>query len=337
MATIKDIAKKANVSVSTVSLVINNKGYVAASTRERIIKTIQEMNYKPLHSARKLATGKTGNLGYIVWSAHFTEIENFYSQIFLGMEYAAQDSDRYILLTTVKEDFDPKTDLPRFLKYNDVDGVALAGRVPHSLIRYLEKQGIPLVLVDYGIPDKNYNSVLIDNFNGAYQATQHLIESGYQKIGFVTGTFFHPSIKERYRGYKAALAKAGISDPKVIKKYSYLVAIETSPKIGQEGTLQLLSKQPRPDAIFCGNDSTALGALQELKRQQLKIPEDVALVGFDDIPSAGFSSPSLTTVEVPKLTIGKEAYKLLADMIDKPVSPPQTRTISVKLIKRESS
>ena len=114
----------------------------------------------------------------------------FYSQVFLGMEYAARKSDYYILLTTVKENFDPKTDLPRFLKYNDIDGVALAGRVPYSLVDYLDKQRMPFVLIDYGIAGKIYNSVLIDNYNGAYHAVKSLIQSGRERIGFVGGTFF---------------------------------------------------------------------------------------------------------------------------------------------------
>ena len=108
MSTIKDVAKKAGVSISTVSLVINKKGYVAPDTRDKILTVIEDLDYKPLHSARKLATKRTGNIGYIVWDAHFAEVEIFYSQIFLGMEYAARDSDHYILLTTVKEEFDPK-------------------------------------------------------------------------------------------------------------------------------------------------------------------------------------------------------------------------------------
>ncbi len=163
---------------------------------------MHELNYKPSRSARKLATRKNGNIGFIIWESHFYEVEMFYSQVFLGMEYAARKSDSYILLTTVKDQFDPKTDLPRFLQCNDVDGVALAGRVPHELVYYLEKERIPFVLIDYSIPGKKYNSVQIDNYNGAYSAVQHLVELGRKRIGFVGGTFFHSSIKERYRGYK---------------------------------------------------------------------------------------------------------------------------------------
>ena len=337
MSTIKDVAKKAGVSISTVSLVINKKGYVAPETRAKILKAIENLNYKPLHSARKLATQRTGNFGYIVWDAHFSEVEIFYSQIFLGMEYAARDSDHYILLTTVKENFDPKEDLPRFLKYNDVDGVVLAGRVPHKLIEYLEHQGMPFVLVDYGIPGKIYNSILIDNYNGAFQAVDHLIKSGKRNIGFVGGSYYHPSIKERYRGYKDALESNGIGNNNYFENYCYIQEEETSPEIGQTGVRKLLQTNDSLDGVFCCNDSTAIGVMNELKNEKLKIPDQTAVIGFDDITSAAFCSPSLSSVRVPKLNIGKEAYKLLTEIIEHPKAPPQTRMISVNYIKRQSS
>ncbi len=337
MSTIKDVAKIAGVSISTVSLVINNKGYVSPTTRQKIESVIEELDYKPLHSARKLATKLTGNIGYIVWDKHFSEIEIFYSQIFLGMEYAARNSDHYILLTTVKDDFNPKTVLPRFLKYNDVDGVALAGRVPEKLIEYLEKQGMPFVLIDYGMPGKVYNSVVIDNYNGAFQAVDQLIKSGKKNIGFIGGSYFHPSIKERFRGYKDALELNGLGGSEYWEKYSFLKNVETSPEIGQQGVKYLLSQDFKTDAIFCCNDTTALGALAELKKENVKIPEEISVVGFDDISSASFCSPLLSTVRVPKLEIGKEAYRLLTEIIEKPDSTPQTSTISVEYIQRQSS
>jgi len=337
LVTIKDIAKKAHVSISTVSLVLNNKGYVSPETSERIQNIIHKLNYKPLHSARKLATRKTGNIGYIIWENHFSEVEMFYSQIFLGMEYAARESDYYILLTTVKDDFDPKTDLPRFLKYNDVDGVVLAGRVPHSLVEYLDKQRMPFVLVDYGILGKIYNSVLIDNYNGAFNAVESLIQSGRKRIAFVGGTFSHPSIKERFRGYKEVLESYNLISDGHLKKYTHLEDAETSREIGEKGVSILLTEKLLPDAIFCCNDTTALGALTEIQRKKLKVPQDIAVVGFDDIPTAAFNLPKLSTVRVPKLLLGKEAFKLLNDVIDNPRLPAQTRLISTEFIKRESS
>ena len=334
--TIKDIADKAGVSISTVSLVLNQKGYVAPVTKKKIQTVIDDLSYRPLHSARKLATKQTGNFGFIVWEGHFSEVEMFYSQVFLGMEYAARKNDYYILLTTVRDEFDPKEDLPRFLRYKDVDGVALAGRVPEPLIRYLDHQQIPFVLVDYEIPGENYNCVKIDNYNGAFRAVENLILSGRKHIGFVGGTFFHPSIKERHRGYREALEKHGLNNNHG-DNYSYCENVETSRSIGEKGALHLLEKYPEIDAIFSCNDTTAMGVISGIQRLKKKIPEDIAVFGFDDIPTAEFSTPKLSTIHVPKLEIGKEAYKLLYELIKHPKMAPQTRIISVDTLIRESS
>ncbi|MFH1212988.1 MAG: LacI family DNA-binding transcriptional regulator [Candidatus Neomarinimicrobiota bacterium] len=337
MGTIKDIAKKTGVSISTVSLVLNNKGYVKPETRQKVLDAIEEMNYKPSRSARKLATRKSGNIGYIIWESHFYEVEMFYSQVFLGMEYAARKSDSYILLTTVKEEFDPKKDLPRFLKYNDVDGVALAGRVPHALVDYLHNQRIPFVMIDYTIPGRKLNYVQIDNYNGAYGAVQHFIEIGRKRIAFLGGTFFHSSIKERYRGYKDCIEANKVMSNELITKYTYVEDVETSPIIGEKGIKNLLSLDPKPDAVFCCNDTTAMGVLKEIQKRGLKIPEDIAIIGFDDIPNSAFCTPRLTTVRVPKLVLGKEAFNLLNELIENPMEPPQTRIITTTLMKREST
>jgi len=337
VGTIKDIAQKAEVSISTVSLVLNNKGYVGEETRKKVMQTIQEMNYKPSRSARKLATGKSGNIGFIIWEGHFYDVEMFYSQIFLGMEYAARKSDSYILLTTVKEEFDPKKEVPRFLKYNDVDGVALAGRVPHTLVEYLDRQRIPFVLIDYAIPGKNYNCVQIDNYHGAFSAVEHLTQSGKKHIGFVGGTYFHPSIKERYRGYKDALEAYNLIGNGTLEKYTFAENVETSPLIGEKGIAVLLERNPDLDAVFCCNDPTAMGALKEIQKRQIKIPDDIAIVGFDDIATSCFCVPRLTTVNVPKLSLGKEAFNLLNEVIEHPSEPPQVRTIGTYLVKRETT
>ena len=260
----------------------------------------------------------------------------FYSQVFLGMEYAARRNDYYILLTTVKEEFNPKEDLPRFLRYKDVDGVALAGRVPESLIRYLDHQHIPFVLIDYEVPGKNFNCIKIDNYNGAFNAVENMIKTGRKNIAFIGGSFFHPSIKERYRGYYEALSKHGLINDKT-DKYSYCENVETSRSIGEKGAMELIDKYPEIDAIFSCNDTTAMGVISGIQRMNLKVPDDIAVFGFDDIPPAEFSTPKLSTIRVPKLEIGKEAYKLLSELVQHPKMAPQARIISIDTIVRESS
>jgi len=209
--------------------------------------------------------------------------------------------------------------------------------VPHSLVEYLDSKRIPFVLVDYLVPGKNYNSVQIDNYNGAYAAVQHLVESGRKRIGFVGGTFFHSSIKERYRGYKECLETYKIMDSEQISNYTYVENAETSPAIGEKGLVSLLNREPKLDAVFCCNDSTAMGVIKEVHKKQLKIPDDIAIIGFDDIPNSAYCNPRLTTVRVPQLVLGKEAFNLLNEVIRHPLDPPQTRIITTELVKREST
>jgi len=335
--TIKTIAEQAGVSTATVSLVLNNRPGVSSETRNLVQHTITELHYYPRRSASQLARQKTGNIGFIIWEDHFSEIEMFYSQCLLGIELATRDSDYYILLTTVKLDFNTRTDLPRFLKYDDVDGVVLAGRVPHNLVKVLEKRKIPFVLLDYEIPGKNHHKVLVDNFKGAYIAIQRLAAKNRKHIGFIGGAADHPSIKERYRAYLAAIHDLGLQPDGRKPDLIYATDQEITREIGIKGMQELLAKNIPLDAVFCANDTLALGALEELKHRNIVIPGEIAVMGFDDIYAARFHSPPLSSVHVPKMELGKEAFKLLVEVINNPTQISQTRTISVDCVCRETS
>lgn len=335
--TIKMIAELASVSTATVSLVINDRPGVSAETRELVKATIAKLNYHPKRAASQLARKQTGNIGFIIWEDHFSEIEMFYSQCFLGMELATRDSDYYILLTTVKLDFNPTTDLPRFLKYQDVDGVVLAGRVPHNLITLLEKRKIPFVLLDYEIRGKKHNKVLVDNYHGAYLAVEELYDIGREHIGFIGGSADHPSIKERCRAYHAALQDHNQNSDSPLTALEYTTVKEITREIGSTGIKALLELNQPLDAVFCVNDTLAIGVIEELKRQNIDVPGQIAVVGFDDIYAARFHSPALSTIHVPKMDLGKEAYKLLMEVINNPSQVPQTRIIGVECVCREST
>ncbi len=335
--TIKMIADQAGVSTATVSLVLNNRPGVNAETRKLVQGTIKKLDYYPKRSASQLARKQTGNIGFIIWEDHFSEIEMFYSQCFLGMELATRDSDYYILLTTVKLDFNTSTDLPRFLKYDDVDGVVLAGRVPHNLIALLEKRKIPLVLLDYEIPGKKHNKVLVDNYHGTYSAVEKLVKAGRKHIGYIGGSDDHPSIRERFRAYTSALKDFNLNQNGQSSDMVYGVNQEITPEIGIDGIKALLAKKIPLDAVICANDTLAIGVTEELKRQNISIPGDIAVVGFDDIYAARFHSPALSTIHVPKMDLGKEAFKLLVEVINNPSQVPQTRIIAVECVCREST
>ncbi len=335
--TIKDIARIAGVSVSTVSLVTSNRGYVSDSTREKIQKVITKHNYYPRQSARTLASGRTGNIGFILSDFHFSGSEFFYSRVFLGAEMEARKRDFYILLTTVGDSFEPPVDVPRFLKGRDVDAVIIAGTVPKELIEYLHELQLPYVLVDFRHPSLKSNLVMIENYTGAFEAVTHLVEYGYKRIGFVGGSSFHSSIKERFRGYQAALRASGLEKAAEDGSFHYLIEEEATSQIGFDGMIDLLDRGSNIDSIVCGNDTTAFGCLQALKLRNKNIPEDIAVVGFDDIVYANETDPTLTTVHVPKLEMGIQAVRLIFDLIDHPASNLQSRIINTELVIREST
>jgi len=215
--TIKDVAKKANVSPATVSLVIHKHQRISSQTRSRVLKAIKELNYHPSRSARGLVSRQSGNIGFILRDDHFSRIEPFYTKIFLGTEFQARGDEYYILLTTVPADFKKGDQLPRFVLERNIEGVILAGKIPLTLIEALINSGIPLVFVDYYPPNGNYPVVMIDNIAGGIQATTHLIQCGHRRIAFIAGDIEHPSINERFQGYKMALEKARIDFENWIK------------------------------------------------------------------------------------------------------------------------
>ncbi|MEO8399789.1 MAG: LacI family DNA-binding transcriptional regulator, partial [Ignavibacteriaceae bacterium] len=208
--TIKDVAKKANVSIATVSLVVNNHSRISPQTKTKVNQAIKDLNYYPSRAARGLVSKNTGNIGFILTEDHFLRSEPFYTRVFLGTEFEARQYEHYLLLTTIPSNFSERDKLPRFVLERNVTGVIIAGKVPNEIIKKLEKYDLPLAFVDYIPENEKYSVVLIDNMSGGCIAVQHLIELGHKKIGFVAGDITHPSIYDRFVGYKMTLEKANI-------------------------------------------------------------------------------------------------------------------------------
>jgi LacI family transcriptional regulator len=331
--TIKDVAKKANVSIATVSLVIHNHKRISPETREKVNKAITDLHYYPSHSARGLVSRKTGNIGFILTEDHFLRSEPFYTHIFLGAEFEARQYERYILLTTVPSIYSKEDKLPRFVLERNIDGIIIAGKIPQELIAKLGKLDIPLVFVDYYPPEKKYPVVLIDNISGGQTATQHLIDCGHTGIGFIGGDIEHPSINDRFLGYKMALEKAGIKfDP------SLCVVDEDYParENGYRAAKKLL-RNNKITAIFTCNDAMALGVMQYLKENNYRIPEDISLVGFDDVESGMFLDPPLTTVKVLKMELGIEVVRLMNDVLQNRNKSINKILVPTELVVRKSA
>lgn len=332
--TIKDIAKKANVSIATVSLVIHNNTRISSETKKKVNKAIKELNYHPSGSARGLVSGKTGNIGFILTNDHFLRSEPFYTRIFLGAEFEAREKQLYILLTTVPSDFQKGDKLPRFVLERNVDGIILVGKVPNTVVASLKKYSLPLVFVDYEIPMEDYSAVLIDNVNGGMSAAQHLIDTGKTKIAFIGGDIAHPSINDRFEGYKKALENNGLKfDPSICITDESYPAREN----GYRAAKRLLKKNKEITGIFACNDAMAIGVMQCLKEKAIRIPEDIALIGFDDVESDLLLDPPLTTMSVPKIEIGGEAVRLMEQILTKKVASNKKILVPVDLVKRRST
>jgi LacI family transcriptional regulator len=332
--TIRDVARKAGLSLSTVSLVINNRGNVSPETRAGVQKVIRELSYHPTRSARGLASKTSGNIGFILSEEHFSQAEPFYTRIFLGTEFEARDHNFYILLTTVGDQFDPDTYVPRFLLERNVDGIIVAGKVNEKLISYIDSLGLPIVLVDYEMKRAQHSAVLIDNWRGATLAVEHLLALGHRKIAFIGGDIRHPSLTDRFEAYQNTLRQAG-----VVLEGSYEITDEeeTSVEGGAGAAERLFASGARPTAIFAANDAMAIGCMRYLKSRGVGIPGDVAVVGFDDIEMSSHIEPHLTTVRVLKEEMGKIAVQRVVDSINAKTRIVVTTHVPVELIVREST
>lgn len=332
--TIKDVAKKSNVSIATVSLVVNNNKRISSKTRKKVLETIEALGYQPSRSARDLVSRKSGNIGFILTEDHFLRTEPFYTQIFLGAEFEARKHPYYVLLSMISDSYSQKSSLPRFVLENSVDGIIVAGKVPDELITNLDKYPFPVVYVDYYPKEGEHAAVLIDNLDGGMQATQHLINCRHSKIAFLGGDMKHPSIRDRFQGYKMALKKNDLSfsEEMVID-----TEIATSRESGYRAASALLKKTNQVTAIFACNDAMAIGAMRYLKEKGLRIPDDMSIIGFDDIQMDVLEDSPLTTMHVPKVDMGSEAMRLIIEIIGRKVNEARKILLPVNLVLRKST
>ncbi len=326
--TILDVAKESGVSYSTVSRVLNDFDFVKESTREKVLAAAEKLGYVANIQARSLAGGKTQIIGLLV-----PGLDNDYiSEITSGIDQELAHSDYDLMLYTTHRYQGKESLYVRTVANGLVDGLIFI--VPHDSQRYLEalpNQDFPYVLIDQ--IDNTYNSTTVDatNWQGAYDATSYLIGLGHTRIGMITG---HPklnSAKERHDGYRAALQHHRIRyDETLVVTGDFLT------RSGYTGGQQLLSLKNPPTAIFAANDLTAFGVLEAIHQAGLRIPEDISVIGFDDIPHASLVYPKLTTVRQPLVQIGRVAVRLLLEKLDNPEQEARRVTLATELVIRDS-
>ncbi|MCC7449886.1 MAG: LacI family DNA-binding transcriptional regulator [Anaerolineae bacterium] len=309
--TIRDVAAEANVSIASVSLYLNGKPGLSDTTRQRIEEAVRRLDYNPRRANPQ--TPESSFIGLLVEKLPFSTFSDmFYGEVVQGMEARARELGYHIVLMVLES----KTELPRLIaerNRNIVGLVALGGgEITEEIITNLLEEELPIILVDNNIPGIAMDCVLADNFGGAELATQHLLQCGHQRIAFVQGPDIYPSLTERFQGYCAALIKAGMPlNPDLIQP----AVSRGLPNKGYREMKALLERRQPFDAVFCVSDRTALGALQALQEAGLRVPDDVAVVGFDNVAQARHTVPPLTTIEVPKRAMGDIAIRRLHDLI----------------------
>jgi LacI family transcriptional regulator len=301
--TITDVAREAGVSTMTVSRVLNNKGEISTATRERVQRVIEQLNYRPSTVARSLATNRTQTLGLVV-----PDITNpFFPEIVRGAEDAASDAGYSLILCNTTEDRKRERSILELLESKRVDGVILcSARLPSESLLPLVKRYPASVLLNRQVPLEVSGVVRVDDHYGAMRAVHHLLGNHRRRIVLLAGPPSSYSGQQRTQGFRTALEATGHEvDP------SLSIACSPDEAGGYGATMDLLAKNPDVDALVCYNDMVAIGALQACAASQRRVPQDVAVVGCDDIRLASLVSPSLTTLGVKKYDLGKAAVDML--------------------------
>jgi len=328
MASIKEIAREANVSPSTVSKALNKRKDVSESTRQKIIKIAESHNFVPNALGKNLKNQKTENVGVIFCRESQPLSGNpFYSRVLEGIEAELAINNFNLVLHLLPNDY--KGTLPKMLREGQVEGVILAGVMRPDFIERLRELDIKVVLVDPKITIGDLSQVLIDNEHGAFQAVQHLIRSGHRRIGFISGDLERMSFIQRFKGYKKALLYNKITFEEELVQTGGL-------EQGYQHMENLLRLKDIPTAIFAANDINALYAYKAIKDNGLNIPEDISLVGFDDIEMSKISSPPLSTIRVYKEEMGSIAVRILLEALNTEKYKPVTTLVPTRLVERES-
>lgn len=307
-----DVARLAGVSRSTVSFVLNNVPGISISeaTRQRVLAAAEELKYHPNATGRKLVRGKSYTLGLVLrQSPEQIFADSLLLQVMLGIEQAAAQQGFHVLLKPLEPNTD--ADYTQLVQENYVDGIILSGpRQDDVQIVQLHQDGFPVILMGQ-LPGSAIPFVDIDAVEGAATAVRHLISLGRQRIAMITNApLEYTSAQQRRDGYLSALRQADIEEePSLVREGNY------TPESGVAAMVTLLELEPCPSAVFVASDVVAMGAVQAIKRAGLRIPEDVAVAGFDDIPLAKYYDPPLTTIRLPAFGLGWAVGERLVRLI----------------------
>ncbi len=326
-ATIRDVARAAGVSVATVSRALNGADNVLPQTRERILAAARELRFTPSGAARSLITRRTDTIGALLPDLH----GEYFSELIRGIDQAARARGLHLLVSSSHGDADEAAAAMRAMN-GRVDGLLVMS--PHADAEFLAHNlpgSLPAVLMNTGADLGGHPRFVIDNFGGARAMTRHLAAAGRRRIAFIGGPVGNGEAAERLRGYRAGL-KNGMRE--------IVFDGDFNQESGFAAGRRIAHSKPRPDAVFAANDMMAIGCLAALGEAGLRVPEDLALAGFDDIPIARYVAPALTTIRVPIAALGASALEALVKVLETPQARPaeaaRTEVMPVELVVRRS-
>jgi LacI family transcriptional regulator len=334
--TIKDIAKALGLSTSTVSRALRGSYEISAETRKLVLEYAEKLNYRPNPIALSLKEKRSRSIGIVVCEI----ANNFFSQVINGIESVAYKKGYYVIISQSHESFEREVANTQYLASRSVDGLLVSLSTETTDLSHLAKlheKGLPIVYFDRIPEEMPSHKVIANNFNGAYQATEHLVRSGFKRIAHLTISPHLSITKERLAGYKAALADHHLTfDESMVKycKYGGLVDEET-----EEAVNSLLSLAKRPDAIVAASDKLSTGCLAMLARKKIRVPEEMGIVGFTNSLVTDIFHPALTSIRQPAFEMGQVAMEMLIQLIESkhPVTKFETRVLNTELTVRSSS
>lgn len=322
-----DVAKKAGVSIATVSRVLNDSPLVTESARRQVLRAVKELNYQPNRAAQRLRAGRSHVIGLII-----SDIQNpFFTSVVRGIEDLAYQHGYSLILCNSDEDIQKEQLYIEILSSERVAGVIIVPTGINCCAPLLNLR-MPVVVMDRVLAGFDTDTVVVENVAGAFAATKYLIELGHQRIGLVGAP---PGISvgiERQLGYEKALGDSGIAtDEALIRAGNFK---ETG---GYQATRELLDLKPRPTALFVANNLMTLGALVAIRESGLKIPEDISIIGFDDMPWANLLQPPLTAIAQPTYELGHHAAQLLLERLKDRTRPVTHERLATRLVVRGST
>jgi LacI family transcriptional regulator len=331
--TIHDIAEKLNITASTVSRALKDHPRISEATKKAVLKAAQKLNYQPNHIAAALRNGRSNIIGIIVPTAD----RSFFSSVVRGIEEIANKASYNVMICQTYDQFAKEVATVEALMNARVDGIiASIAKETENFDHYrkLKEKGIPLILFDRSNDELEVSNVIIDDYLGAYKAVEHLIQQGCTRIAHFTSVKKVSIYRERFRGYREALEASNIP-------FDESLVIESNLQLedGRESMDKLLKLANRPDAVFSSSDYGAMGALQVLKENAIKVPKEIAIVGFSNESFTSFSEPTLTTVDQHSMRMGNAAAEIFLEQISNgnKVFIPKKTVLKPDLIIRNSS